>query len=356
MPCFLGIEPTKKAASTSLNATAGSSVGITSCTKCNAQSLISMTTPSNTPIIGGMSNKRSDIGSVPCYKSRRSGFRPHHFKIFCEAVDLEQGQLSLSVAPHITINDRFSAKYERINKNDRRAVNDSSSAESDELERHKVNIAVRTSFGNPVRWYSDARPGDGASGDQSSTHLSMITVITKQKSLYVSIPILNVRSLNTCFEITSLVGTICSDGAHLHITLGDPDGNTVSGHLVGDAVVETTAEVVLGELNFSSLHLSVFFFRYCPRQPVGPVELLGAWASYSHAFKLSSLSLCAQVQSSSARKLRPSLRHVSARAQINVSFAAGLFDFLAIFGSQTLNDGTCGKNPAQLKWLHKANP
>ncbi|CAG2066918.1 unnamed protein product, partial [Timema podura] len=68
--------------------------------------------------------------------------------------------------------------------------------------------------------------------------------------LYIITPPLRgkVRSLNTCFEITSLVGTICSDGAHLHITLGDPDGNTVSGHLVGDAVVETTAEVVLGEI------------------------------------------------------------------------------------------------------------
>jgi predicted DNA-binding protein with PD1-like motif len=54
--------------------------------------------------------------------------------------------------------------------------------------------------------------------------------------------------LDKCFEITSLVGTICKDGAHLHVTLGDSDGNTVAGHVFGDLVVQTTAEVILGEV------------------------------------------------------------------------------------------------------------
>ncbi|XP_023707668.1 bifunctional protein GlmU-like isoform X3 [Cryptotermes secundus] len=57
-----------------------------------------------------------------------------------------------------------------------------------------------------------------------------------------------IHTLNKCFEITSLVGTICKDGAHLHITLGDSDGNTVAGHVVGDLIVQTTAEIVLGEV------------------------------------------------------------------------------------------------------------
>ncbi|XP_063240335.1 bifunctional protein GlmU-like [Bacillus rossius redtenbacheri] len=55
-----------------------------------------------------------------------------------------------------------------------------------------------------------------------------------------------VRTLQQCFEIVSLVGTVCRDGAHLHATLGTSDGTTVSGHVVGDLVVQTTAEIVLG--------------------------------------------------------------------------------------------------------------
>lgn len=47
-------------------------------------------------------------------------------------------------------------------------------------------------------------------------------------------------------EITSLVGTICADGTHLHTTLGRHDGSTVSGHVVGNFFVFTTAEIVLG--------------------------------------------------------------------------------------------------------------
>lgn len=44
------------------------------------------------------------------------------------------------------------------------------------------------------------------------------------------------------------MGTICKDGAHLHITLGDSEGSTVAGHVVGDLIVQTTAEIVLGEI------------------------------------------------------------------------------------------------------------
>ncbi|KAL6952777.1 hypothetical protein U1Q18_049514 [Sarracenia purpurea var. burkii] len=52
-------------------------------------------------------------------------------------------------------------------------------------------------------------------------------------------------------EITSLVGTICKDGAHLHTTLGNQHGQTVSGQVVGDFVVHTTAEIVLANANDS---------------------------------------------------------------------------------------------------------
>ena len=47
-------------------------------------------------------------------------------------------------------------------------------------------------------------------------------------------------------EICSLVGTLGA-GGHLHIVLGREDGSTISGHVIGDLEVFTTAEVVIGE-------------------------------------------------------------------------------------------------------------
>jgi predicted DNA-binding protein with PD1-like motif len=50
-------------------------------------------------------------------------------------------------------------------------------------------------------------------------------------------------------EVLSLVGTISPDfSTHLHISLGDHQGNCIGGHLVGDAIVFTTLEIVLGEV------------------------------------------------------------------------------------------------------------
>ena len=37
------------------------------------------------------------------------------------------------------------------------------------------------------------------------------------------------------------------DRGHLHVSLGDKDGRVVGGHVIGDLLVYTTAEVVLGE-------------------------------------------------------------------------------------------------------------
>lgn len=50
-----------------------------------------------------------------------------------------------------------------------------------------------------------------------------------------------------CFEICSLVGTISEAGSHLHTVLGRADGSVVAGHVVGNAEVLTTAEVVIGD-------------------------------------------------------------------------------------------------------------
>jgi len=52
--------------------------------------------------------------------------------------------------------------------------------------------------------------------------------------------------INTKREILSLVGTLAADGnCHMHISLGDAEGNVVGGHLM-EGEVFTTAEVTLG--------------------------------------------------------------------------------------------------------------
>jgi len=50
------------------------------------------------------------------------------------------------------------------------------------------------------------------------------------------------------FEIASLVGTFSKDGSHLHISVSDITGKTIGGHLKEGTLVNTTAELVLGEL------------------------------------------------------------------------------------------------------------
>lgn len=49
------------------------------------------------------------------------------------------------------------------------------------------------------------------------------------------------------YEICSLSGTVSNAGSHLHIVLGRADGSVLAGHVVGNAEVQTTAEVVLGD-------------------------------------------------------------------------------------------------------------
>jgi predicted DNA-binding protein with PD1-like motif len=49
-------------------------------------------------------------------------------------------------------------------------------------------------------------------------------------------------------EIVSLTGTLCPDGLHVHISLSRGDGACVGGHVVAGCIVNTTAELVIGEL------------------------------------------------------------------------------------------------------------
>ncbi len=48
------------------------------------------------------------------------------------------------------------------------------------------------------------------------------------------------------FEIVSLVGTLSTNGSHLHISLSDKNGKTIGGHLVDGCIIYTTAEIIIG--------------------------------------------------------------------------------------------------------------
>ncbi|HEY9598170.1 MAG TPA: PPC domain-containing DNA-binding protein [Cyanophyceae cyanobacterium] len=48
------------------------------------------------------------------------------------------------------------------------------------------------------------------------------------------------------FEIVSLVGTLSTQGLHLHTSLCDRNGKTIGGHLLDGCIIYTTAEIVIG--------------------------------------------------------------------------------------------------------------
>lgn len=49
------------------------------------------------------------------------------------------------------------------------------------------------------------------------------------------------------FEIVSLVGTVSTNGSHLHLSVSDGAGRTTGGHLLDGNIIYTTAEIVIGE-------------------------------------------------------------------------------------------------------------
>lgn len=51
------------------------------------------------------------------------------------------------------------------------------------------------------------------------------------------------------YEIVSLTGTLSQNGVHLHISLSDENLNTIGGHLTYGCFINTTAEIVLMELD-----------------------------------------------------------------------------------------------------------
>jgi uncharacterized protein len=58
----------------------------------------------------------------------------------------------------------------------------------------------------------------------------------------------SVRQWNKQYEIVSLVGTIANGEAHIHFSGSDIEGKCIGGHLMDGTLVNTTAEIVLLEL------------------------------------------------------------------------------------------------------------
>lgn len=48
------------------------------------------------------------------------------------------------------------------------------------------------------------------------------------------------------FEIVSLVGTLSTNGSHLHLSAADSTGRMLGGHLMAGCRIYTTAEVLIG--------------------------------------------------------------------------------------------------------------
>ena len=51
------------------------------------------------------------------------------------------------------------------------------------------------------------------------------------------------------YEIISMTGTISEDGVHIHVSFSDIDGNVIGGHLSEGCLINTTAEIVIIEID-----------------------------------------------------------------------------------------------------------
>lgn len=59
---------------------------------------------------------------------------------------------------------------------------------------------------------------------------------------------ITVREINEDCEIVSLNGTVSSTRCHLHLALSKEDLSTIGGHMKEGCMINTTCELVIGEL------------------------------------------------------------------------------------------------------------
>ncbi|MBR2484126.1 MAG: DNA-binding protein [Oscillospiraceae bacterium] len=58
----------------------------------------------------------------------------------------------------------------------------------------------------------------------------------------------NIVSVDEGMEIVSLMGTVSEKRCHLHVSFAKKDLSVIGGHLVAGCMINTTCELVIGEL------------------------------------------------------------------------------------------------------------
>ena len=58
----------------------------------------------------------------------------------------------------------------------------------------------------------------------------------------------NIVSIDEAMEIVSLMGTVSEKRCHLHVSFAKKDLSVIGGHLVAGCIINTTCELVIGEL------------------------------------------------------------------------------------------------------------
>ena len=58
----------------------------------------------------------------------------------------------------------------------------------------------------------------------------------------------NIVSIDEAMEIVSLMGTVSEKRCHLHVSFAKEDLSVIGGHLVAGCMINTTCELVIGEL------------------------------------------------------------------------------------------------------------
>lgn len=79
---------------------------------------------------------------------------------------------------------------------------------------------------------------------QAGWVVTCVGSLTKYNMRFANMP--NPSTQTGHFEIVSLVGTLSTNGSHLHISVSDSTGKTIGGHLLKDNLIYTTAEIVIG--------------------------------------------------------------------------------------------------------------
>ena len=75
----------------------------------------------------------------------------------------------------------------------------------------------------------------------------IVTCVGSLKSAKLRLANEEIKEFNQNFEIISLTGTLSQNGPHLHISLADNEGRVIGGHLKEGCLINTTAEVIIGD-------------------------------------------------------------------------------------------------------------